>query len=116
MFGLIFKNNAINNINASITFFMPSPPSHTIVATQAKSDRGDVDLGPKKIFRDDSLDPYVEHQHNEVPWRSQYGILISFKKVCLVPANKARVSRGDMIASNTRRTSILCEVPYLKKP
>jgi hypothetical protein len=50
MFGLIFKNNAINNINASITFFMPSPPSHTIVAAQAKSDRGDVDLGPKKCF------------------------------------------------------------------
>jgi hypothetical protein len=35
--------------NASITFFMPSsPPSHRIIAIQAKSDRGPV--GPANGF------------------------------------------------------------------
>jgi hypothetical protein len=48
MFGLI-SNNASNMINAGITFFMPSPPSHTIIATQGKSDRGHLELPSKKI-------------------------------------------------------------------
>jgi hypothetical protein len=50
MLGLIFKNSASTVINARITFFMPPPLSHTIIAFQTKRGPDHLNVSCKSIF------------------------------------------------------------------